>query len=854
MTRLPLFAIVCLSWAAAHAGRTDENLVKNPGFEQGADGPDHWTFNHRGTNTEIVWDKTRAGSGEAAVRIANSTRAESGNVFQVIRLDPPLEPGSCVDFSARAATRDLEVDGPRIVVYLQQASGGRDTVAASGTGGTHDFVEIRGQTRVRFPTAALVVYLCNYGLGTVWWDDVRVTVERAATQPVPPRPESERTMPPLATGDGLELVLSGSGGVADVRLDGTSLAAPATASGLWLKPFGEGLVPVTGQMTAEDGSIRQHFEDDAAGLRVEAVFRVEEAAVRCDGRVHDLAGRDRGVDVLFSLPVGGPDWRWGKSIREEVPTNGAYLVLDGTTFSSLSRPTGEGLALAVPADAPCDFEITSGGDLGHAVRFHFGLSRAARGELKGRAPFSFVVYRCDGRWGLRDAARRYYELWPRAFHKRVCREGLWMFGSAKFPLPDPGNYAFHEGGPAGWEYDDRHGIATCPYIIPGQREITGLQTLPASTQEAVEVLNSLPPPDAEAAQVPGRSVATDTAHSRDRRGWGASKKAIIENGMLLDASGRPQLSIRNTAWGGNSVTFPLNASPWLLGDTDEPTVAKALLGYVAELLDAIPQLDGIYVDSLGAWGNYLNYREEHFAATRVPLSYDQNTGRPVLPNRFTLLEFLWRLGDELHARDKLLFANGVHPNRRFHFFALDVMGVEGRGRMEQKRVMAFQKPFLLLIYGIHDDPAAMERHFHRCTLYGIYPSFANMRVYETPEMYAPVAALNDRFVPVLQAITAAGWQPITHATSSDADVWVERWGPGADGRVYWTAYNSADESRSTRLTIDAASLGLVGETVRIEDRLGPDAWSVPRVGDSCRLDVAVPPGQVRVLRLEGRGE
>ena len=838
--------------ALAGAGEPEANLIENPGFEAGGQAPTRWAFNRRGTDTEIAWDSGRAHGGQRAVHITNATKAESGNVVQSVRLDPPLEPGSLVAFSAMAAAEDLRRDGPRIIVYLERTSGGRETAVAAGPGGTRDFAEVRGQARLRHRTSRLVVYLCNYGTGTVWWDDASVTVRRAAAEEIVARPKGDKSLPPLSTGDGLSVAPSDSGGVGDVLLDGRSVASASLPSGLWLEPFDGAAVPVVGQLTARDGSIVQRWESADLGLRVEAAYRADADVMRCDGSIEDLAGRDRGVDVVFSLPVGNDAWHWGRSIREEVPVGDELQVQDVTTFSSLSAPDrGDAVALAVPADCPSDCEFTCGGRFGYAVRFHFGLSHAADEDLKGRAPFSFVVYRCDGRWGLRDAARRYYELWPEAFRKRARREGLWMFGSPRFPLPDAENYAFHEGGPAGWEDDDAHGIYTCPYIIPGQREISRLERLPETKEEAMETFASLEPAGDEASSdIPGQSLAAGTAaHGRGDRGWGASMKAIIENCMLLGADGRPHMRIRNTTWGGNSITFPLNASPRLLAESDRPTVAKTLLAHVTELLDAVPGLDGIYVDSLGAWGSYLNFRREHFAASRVPLSYDPNTGRPVIPNRFTLLEFLWELGDKLHARDKLLFANGVHPDRRFHFFALDVMGVEGHGRMEQKRVMAYQKPFLLLVYNIHDDAAKMEHYYHLATLYGIYPSFANMRVYETPEMYAPVRALNDRFVPALRAITRAGWQPIPHARASDPEVWLERWGPGSDGEVYLTVYNSAGEERACTLTIDAASLGLTGARLRIEDRLSSGEWLGPVANGSCLVSVTIPAEQVRVLRL-----
>ncbi len=143
----------------------------------------------------------------------------------------------------------------------------------------------------------------------------------------------------------------------------------------------------------------------------------------------------------------------------------------------------------------------------------------------------------------------------------------------------------------------------------------------------------------------------------------------------------------------------------------------------------------------------------------------------------------------------------------------------------------------------------MERSYRLCTFYGIYPSFANMRVYKTPEAYAPVAALNNRFVPVLRAITGAGWQPITHARSSDPDVWLERWGPDDEGTVYLTVYNSAEEERQPTLTVEAADLGLEGAALTLEDQLSHGTWQAAMQEGSASVELPVPPEQVRVLRL-----
>ncbi len=807
-----------------------QNLVANPGFEEGEGVPSGWSFNHRGTDGEIAWDDTRAASGERSVRLVN-VEGQTGNVVQTIRIDPPLPPGSRVAYSAMSATRDAGA-APSIIMYLRPPTGDRQTVVARGAAGTHDFAEVTGGAVADRAVASIVIYLCHYGTGTAWWDDARVAVEAAEPVTIRPRPAGE-DLPALTTDDGLSLMLTDAGGVSRVRARDADLTAVGLRSGLWVQPWGGDVIPVTGAVTSAADALALSWEDAAEGLRVAASWSADGQALLCTGSVEDLTGEGRGVDLIASLPVGRPGDRWGQSIVEDIPIGDTSLSVEDLTFSAISGPDA-GISLSVPASSPCDCRFGWSPELGYHVRFRFGLSPDATGELAGRAPFSFTICHIDPEWGLRDAARRYQELNPWAFEKRAQREGLWMFGRPRIELPDPELYAFHEGGPTGWEYDDRHAIYTCPYVIPGQREITRLDSLPAGPAEALEIFRSWQPEES------GRA-----------RGWGdALMKQIIESCMLHNADGDPQVVIRNTTWGGNSITFPLNANPWLAPEDGAPTVARTILDAVRGMHDEISALDGTYVDSLGAWGNYDNFRREHFAAERVPLTYDAATGRPIISNRFTLLQFLWELGDLLHERGKLLFANGVHPNRRFHFFALDIMGVEGRGRLEHKRVMAGAKPFLLLIYNIQDDPAEMEHWFNLCAHWGIYPSFGNMSVFDTPEKYAAVAALNRRYVPVMQIVTRAGWRPVTYAVSQE--FMVERWGPGEDGTLCLTVYNPAEEPAEGEVVVDAAALGLDGATLAAEDLLGGEPFSAPVTDGSATLRLPIDAARVRILRLSAR--
>ncbi|MGC9316893.1 MAG: hypothetical protein ACP5KN_02510, partial [Armatimonadota bacterium] len=136
----------------------------------------------------------------------------------------------------------------------------------------------------------------------------------------------------LTTGDGLSVALSEGGDVADIALDGRRVELTDAISGLWIRPHGGDFTPVAGTLAAEDGGVRRSRHYEGLGLRVQATYRSLPDVIACEGHIEDLTGQDRGVEVGFSLPVGGEGWRWGKSIRAEVPVGAEPLEQSHTTF------------------------------------------------------------------------------------------------------------------------------------------------------------------------------------------------------------------------------------------------------------------------------------------------------------------------------------------------------------------------------------------------------------------------------------------------------------------------------------------------------------------------------------------
>jgi len=214
----------------------------------------------------------------------------------------------------------------------------------------------------------------------------------------------------------------------------------------------------------------------------------------------------------------------------------------------------------------------------------------------------------------------------------------------------------------------------------------------------------------------------------------------------------------------------------------------------------------------------------------------------------------------MHRRDLLLFGNCA-PGTCFGAPYLDIMGGEESwergGKWQPKpdaefnlvRFMCRAKPFCLLQYS-NLDGDDMARYIRRCVFYGVWPGNQSSSP-TTGKWYWTNAVLvaRDRptyakYMPVLHEITKAGWQPITRATSSDPEVWLERFGEGEP--LFLTVFNPTDQTRTTTVSVDArAALGPQSRLAElVEGREVP--WTSAGEAFSLTLD----PEEVRVVRIQ----
>ncbi|NIM51495.1 MAG: hypothetical protein GTO22_19985, partial [Gemmatimonadales bacterium] len=163
------------------------------------------------------------------------------------------------------------------------------------------------------------------------------------------------------------------------------------------------------------------------------------------------------------------------------------------------------------------------------------------------------------------------------------------------------------------------------------------------------------------------------------------------------------------------------------------------------------------------------------------------------------VEFLKAAHEQMALEDRVVIANSG-PNYELFMAApwLDMIGA-GEGYSSELhhhsivRAIAAQKP--CSFWGERTEAAIKE-----CMLMGIYPGFGDGSNYES------YRSLYQQYMPILDTLDDAGWEPITAAKSSNTNVCVERHGPDDNGVIYLVARAPSRRS-SADITVYSDDLG-----------------------------------------------
>jgi hypothetical protein len=840
--RLPAFLFASLLTAAAGPAmrvvRTDGGgtpLLRNGGFESLPQGePAPWTAWDRGFR--LGASEGRGGS-PCVVCERKEGEAEFG-ASQTLALNRT----NIAPFIIRGWSKAQEVSGSpdngySLYVDISYADGtslwGQ---TASFTCGTHDWERREFVLLPDKPVKSFTLHCLFRGhTGKVWFDDAAVEevptpagavlFQGAPLQGLPqPRPPGKARSRKLTTRDGLTLTLRDNT-ISSLRAGGKELAGSAP-SGFLARDFAAD----SDAFTFTNGACPE------LGLTIEANFHAAKDRITIDGRVADTTGRDRAITLLFALPLDATGWQWGDDARTSrtIQGNGEFAntinLRSGANGKMSLYPLaalwseGQGLAMGLDMDHPAQYRLVyHAGTKQFFIAYDFGLTKDTATCHSG-AKFRFVLYSFDPRWGFRAALQRYYELFPQHFVKRVTREGVWMpFADvAAVPGFEDFGFAFQEGG-GNVAFDDQHEIASFVYVEPTSHWLAMPRETPRTYESAMDI------------------VRKDLAGARDQQA--ADMAAATLTSSIENADGRFFLYLVKAPWCDGGV-FALNPDPAIPTTLKEPfnkalvmsnTIAAAFKRSEPKQPPPAPQpstlnpkpllpgLDGVYLDSLEMSSGELNYRRDHFRTATVPLVFDRE-GRPCQLMIFNTWMFERDIATQMHSRGKLLFANAVLWQFAFPAPLLDVLGTEvnwqPRGEyqpdsdaiMNFRRAMCRQKPYCLLMNTDYArfTPELVERYFQRCLFYGIWPGFfdeeaASKDPYwgSARKWYERDRPLFRKYIPLLRRLTAAGWQPLTHATCSNSQILVERFGPGPDGRVCLALLNSSGAMQSGSVVVDS---------------------------------------------------
>lgn len=596
------------------------------------------------------------------------------------------------------------------------------------------------------------------------------------------------------------------------------------------------------------------------GFSCRVMIRLFSGGVRMEGHLINESDTDKAIVLSYVIPLFADGLTFSSSLNGSVVVDGDRRG-SGTVYP-IATMCGKsfGLAVAIPPTDPAMFRASGSSD-GLTLSFYLGLP-AMRGGQSRSAPFGLVVYPCDARWGFRDALRRYYSFFPGYYMRQVKGDGLWLFQAEGRDIPNIRDYMFDEAAMvpefgAVVDRDDKLGILTFPYMIVGQREIKHLETLPDSYEDAISVFNQWTPPP------PGKFPDTKENLAS---GLDAYLREEVLSSAIMNSDGRYHITLRNTPWGGNSITWTMNPNPELFSDQrGVRTTGSEALFRIRQWLDRYPGIDGIYIDSLGSnWCARLNYRRDHFNYARYPLTFDKD-GNIALHNMLSHYEFLVMLRSELARKGKFLFANGIYNyspkepeyadvtecGRFFLASLLDVAGCESgspsMSRWEFYRACMGKKPYLILRYS-WDKPESVEDFLNEALLYDVFGTCSSgfeKDYWKDPAGYARLRGLYDWFLPLARALSKAGWEPVTHASSPTKGVRFERYGERGD--IYFTLYNPGPE-RECVLRVEIRPLGL-SKKARVEQISGKGFIGADREDDSISIRTRLGPKRTAVIRL-----
>jgi hypothetical protein len=413
---------------------------------------------------------------------------------------------------------------------------------------------------------------------------------------------------------------------------------------------------------------------------------------------------------------------------------------------------------------------------------------------------------------MRSTVERYQRLFPDVFAKRPPHEAylnygnLERFDSATHEIVVDGA-RFHDASDFGEGYVHLDHVHGCYQYMQ-----TNLQDAAAPPDDA-EVLHFLASPEGIAAVTARRYVPFEDFKKR----------------IVFDSRGRIAYIGDTKFWAARQGYNQTDRAGWGLNFrvNEDPDISPYLAARAWDRAAAHTRSPGrrpwdamLSADSIeGYFSNAqcLDHRREHFRSTLVPLTFATETREPALSN--TIWDFLHKAWWPISTKGRLVICGNSNTYEQvFTARYTDIpllendWDVKHPGRLD-RYVRAMYGKKLCRFWRAWDrdggygekDPMNVVRHFNRGLAYAIFPSVYGVK--------AAAGGLDDfratyrEYVPVMERLSSAGWQPVPFARATEGIV-VERYGSFAEGDLYFTFRNYQDAQVDARVSFDLRGLGV----------------------------------------------
>ncbi|NOY81507.1 MAG: hypothetical protein GXP31_10950 [Kiritimatiellaeota bacterium] len=689
----------------------------------------------------------------------------------------------------------------------------------------------------------------------------------------------------LRTEDGLGLAFDKRGHIVAVRDRAADLAPTPNppVGGFLLRDLkaGETVVALDASVLRRGTGLRLNgiFPNTKISLKADLVAQADHISVR--GVVENIAGDDdRAVTLYFALPIRKDGLIWWDDIDHTRPVEGAweYLTAGRTGVGAVGRtstyPYGGvsgtiGLTLAIPLDRPCVNRIAyNAGTQQLFTGFDFALTPATK-KFPNRAEFAFVVYRNDARWGLRAAIEKYNRIYARITQSRMKRHGGWVCWSTLEPLGDIADFGFlYHWGTSDVVTDKKVGCYSFVYN-DSVRFFADLGAFPkrpdhAACQKVFEEYFSAPDPSAFVLSRPKSATGRARYVGLQKRLGEKEAAAYLERAVAAvresaayDASGDFIVGyvINRKDWGpANWWTGRVFCDP----DPDIPDGYGQFLfrDVLQPAFDAArkkgAELDGVGLDNYFVNARSLDFRRDHFQYVDYPLSFSTDTHKPVLVGDFALFEWVESLAKRMRRQGKYVIANMGVVTFPFAASLLDIHGYEWNIERvgATARTLAFRKPVVTL-------PVKPE-HYEEAWVRNLVPLAFFPGGYGGNSRFAKEPSLRQlyrKYVPIIRALSEAGWEPVTNAACDATGIRIERFGDGRTQPLFFTIKNNSDQPTQCAINLSLKPLSLLLREIRFEMILDGKILERQTTGDAVQLTLQLPARAVSVLKVAaGRSE